>query len=234
MSAESPIHAYLEKPSMVDYPGRFAAVFFTSGCNFACGFCHNAELMAKRRAGLSWNQLESACKGFRRAWVDSIVLTGGEPTLVDDLSGLLRFFKDRFGFAIKLDTNGSNPDRLAECLPLVDYAAMDIKCGLDAYPDHTGFAESEKIKTSIALIRSQAKEYEFRTTVMESIHADEQMDEIAELVDGSQRYALQPFIPRDHLPGKRYRTLPRTSSKRLHELRERMEGCAKEILVRGA
>ncbi|HSR87800.1 MAG TPA: hypothetical protein VLL07_02505, partial [Pontiella sp.] len=60
------VYAYLEKPSMVDYPGRFAAVFFTSGCNFGCGFCHNAALMGLRQAGLSWNQLETACRKFKR------------------------------------------------------------------------------------------------------------------------------------------------------------------------
>jgi pyruvate formate lyase activating enzyme len=101
------VYAYLEKPSMVDYPGRYAAVFFTSGCNFRCGFCHNATLMGRQKAALTWEQLTEAATRFKNNWVNGIVITGGEPTCSDDLVDLIRFFKERFGFAVKLDTNGS-------------------------------------------------------------------------------------------------------------------------------
>ena len=141
MPQSSSIYAYLEKPSMVDYPGHFAAVFFISGCSFTCGFCHNAALMGKKQAGLSWETLEAACARFKKDWVNGIVLTGGEPTTAGDLVDLIHFFKERFGFSVKLDTNGSNPERLAECLPLIDYVAMDIKCGLSAYSELAGFPD---------------------------------------------------------------------------------------------
>ncbi|MBN2702664.1 MAG: anaerobic ribonucleoside-triphosphate reductase activating protein [Pontiellaceae bacterium] len=228
------VYAYLEKPSMVDYPGRFAAVFFTSGCNFRCGFCHNATLMGRQQAALSWEQLAEAATRFKNNWVNGVVITGGEPTCSDDLVDLIRFFKERFGFAVKLDTNGANPDRLAECIPLVDYVAMDIKTGFSGYFDLVGFADTDKIQRSIDLIRTQAKEYEFRTTVIESVHTDALMDEAAESIRGAKRYALQAFIPRDDLPGVHFRTLPRTTSARLHQLKDRMAGCADEILLRGA
>ena len=218
---------------MVDYPAHFAAVFFTSGCNFGCGFCHNAALMGKKQTGLSWAQLESACSGFRKDWVNGVVITGGEPTCSEDLKALIHFFKDHFGFAVKLDTNGSNPERLAECIPLVDYVAMDVKCGLSSYPEIVRFPDADKIRQSIDLIRNRAKDYEFRTTVIESIHTDEQMDEVRTAIEGSRRYALQAFIPREELPEPEFRTLPRTTSARLHQLRERMSGCADEIVLRG-
>ena len=227
------IYAYLEKPSMVDYPGHFAAVFFVSGCNFTCGFCHNAALMGKKQAGLSQERLEAACAKFKREWVNGVVITGGEPTLADDLPELIRFFKS-YGFAVKLDTNGSNPRKLAECLPLVDYVAMDIKAGFSLYPEFVGFPDIGKIQQSIDLIRANAKDYEFRTTVIEGVHSDEQMEEVRQIVDGSRRYAMQAFIPRDELPGKKYRTLPRTTAARLQALEKRMAGCADEILLRGA
>ena len=234
MNETTSVYAYLEKPSMVDYPAHLAAVFFTSGCNFGCGFCHNASLMGHRQAGLSWDQLETAGTGFRKAWVNGVVLTGGEPTCSDDLPALIRFFKGRFGFAVKLDTNGSNPDQLAECLPLVDYVAMDVKCGLSAYPEVVRFPDIQRIRQSIDLIRGQAKDYEFRTTVIERIHTDEQMDEVREAIEGAKRYVLQAFIPREELPDPAYRTLPRTTAARLHQLRDRMSGCAEELLLRGA
>jgi pyruvate formate lyase activating enzyme len=233
MSDTTSIYAYLEKPSMVDYPKHFAAVFFTTGCGFTCGFCHNATLMGKKQAGLSREKIDAACAKFKKDWVNGVVITGGEPTMADDLVELIRLFKERFGFAVKLDTNGSNPDKLAECLPLVDYIAMDIKCSLSAYPEVAGFSDTEKIQRSINLIRSEAKDYEFRTTVIETIHSDEQMDEVKETIQGSKRYALQAFVPRDNLPDPRFPLLPRTPSSRLHELKERMTGCAGEILLRG-
>ena len=228
----SSVYAYLEKPSMVDFPKHFAAVFFTSGCNFSCGFCHNAKLMGRQQAGLSWDRLRAACEKFKREWVNGVVITGGEPTLVEDLAELIRFFKI-FGFAVKLDTNGSMPDRLAECLPFVDFVAMDVKIGLSGYPDLAGYGKTENIRRSIEMIRDQAKEYEFRTTVIGDFHTNEQMDEISELIRGSKRYALQAFIPRADLPDVQFRSIPRTPAARLQELKERMTGCAEEILVRG-
>lgn len=230
----SSVYAYLEKPSMVDYPKHFAAVFFISGCGFTCGFCHNAALMGRKQAGLSWEKLETACAKFKKDWVNGVVITGGEPTSAGDLPELIRFFKERFGFAVKLDTNGSNPQRLAESLPLVDYVAMDIKCGFSAYPDFVGFPDVGKIQQSIDLIRSEAKDYEFRTTIIETIHTDKQMKEISAIVQGSRRYAMQAFIPRDGLPDPTYRALPRTTAARLHELKALMAGCADEIPLRGA
>jgi len=218
---------------MVDYPKRFAAVFFTSGCNFACGFCHNATLMGRRQKGLSWETLEAAIAKFKREWINGIVITGGEPTCCNDLVELIQFFKG-MGLAVKLDTNGSNPDRLEECLPLVDYVAMDIKCGLEAYPDVVRFADTEKIQRSIELIRTSAKDYEFRTTVIESVHTDEQMDNMRATIQGAKRYALQAFIPRDDLPRQEFRSASRTTSARLRQLKDHMAGCADEILLRGA
>ena len=229
----SSIYAYLEKPSMVDFPKHFAAVFFVSGCNFTCGFCHNATLMGKKQVGLSQEKLEAACTQFKNNWVNGVVITGGEPTLAEDLPELIRFFKS-FGFAVKLDTNGSNPRKLAECLPLVDYVAMDIKAGFSLYPKFVGFPNLGKIRESIDLIRTQAKDYEFRTTIIESIHTDEQVDEMAQLVRGTKRYVLQAFIPREELPSPQFRTMPRTTAARLTQIKERLEGTTDELLVRGS
>ncbi len=217
---------------MVDFPRKFAAVFFTSGCNFTCGFCHNAALIGKKQAGLSWDKLETACTKFKKNWVNGVVITGGEPTLADDLAEMIRFFK-KFGFAVKLDTNGSNPERLAECLPLVDYVAMDVKTGFSGYPDLVRYANTDNIRKSIDLIQSEAKDYEFRTTVIEQLHTDSLMDELAAAIKGSKRYVLQAFIPRELLPDPKYSLLPRTPSSRLTALKTRMAGCADEILVRG-
>ncbi len=234
MPKTTSIYAYLEKPSMVDFPQHYAAVFFVSGCGFTCGFCHNAPLMANRQSGLSLEKLDAACSRFKKEWVNGVVITGGEPTGADDLLELIRFFKERFGFAVKLDTNGSDPVKLRTCLPWVDYVAMDIKCGLPSYPEVVGFSAVERIQESIDLIRADAKDYEFRTTVISTIHTDKQMEAVRQIVQGSKRYILQPFIPREGLPQEEFRNVPRTTAARLCQLQDYMADCADEVLVRGA
>ncbi len=233
MTASTSIYGFLKNPSMVDFPGRLSAVFFTSGCNFRCGFCHNATLMGKRREGLSWDRLKEACRRFKGDWVNAVSISGGEPTLAPDLLELIRFFKGH-GFAVKLDSNGSNPDVLKEALPLIDYLAMDVKCALDSYPDFVHFGKPDAIARSIQLVIASGVEHEFRTTVLESYHSDAQMESIAESVRGAGRFVLQPFLPRDELPEKRYTAEPRTSPERLRELESLMTGHVDRVEVRGA
>lgn len=229
----SPVYAFLEKPSMIDFPGHLCGVFFTSGCNFTCGFCHNATLMGKKQKTLSWERLDEVCRKFKNEWVDAVSISGGEPTLEPGLIDLLHFFR-KHGFKIKLDTNGSHPDVINECLPLIDYIAMDIKAGLSGYPEIAGFTRTEIIEESVKLIMSTDIEQEFRTTVIDPFHTDEQMLEAGELVKGAKRYVLQAFVPQDHLPGVEFRTMKRTKPERLNHLKELLNHCADEVTVRGA
>jgi pyruvate formate lyase activating enzyme len=219
---------------MVDFPGHVAAVFFTSDCNFRCGFCHNAALLGTGRPGIPWGRIRSACREFMRNWADAAVVTGGEPTLDDGLPDLLRYFRGECGWSVKLDTNGSRPDRLEECLPLVDYVAMDIKAGLSRYGELTGFGDVAVIHRSVRLIMERCPDYEFRTTALEGFHDTSQMDEIAELITGAKRYFVQPFVPRGHLPGAAWRAAPRTSDEFIKQFIGRVAGRAGEVRVRGA
>lgn len=218
---------------MIDYPGHLCGVFFTSGCNFSCGFCHNAPLMGRKQKGLLWNRLDEICRRFKNEWTDAVCITGGEPTLAPDLIPLIEFFRG-FGFKIKLDSNGALPDVLNECLPLVDYIAMDIKAGLSGYPNLVGFTRTAKIAESIRLIMNSGKDYEFRTTIIEPFHTDEQMQEIAGLIQGAKRYCIQPFIPKDNLPDPRLRETKRTTPARLRQIEQFMKPYVQEIIVRGA
>jgi len=231
--APSPVHGYLPSPSLADYPGHLAAVLFTAGCNFRCGFCHNAALLAERREGIPWSSLAEQCRRWRDEWVDAAVITGGEPTLAVHLGELIAFLKG-FGWKVKLDTNGSRPEVLRECVKTVDYVAMDIKAGLRQYEAVTGYDNPERIAESMAIIREQAADYEFRTTVVDSIHSDGEMAEIGRLVRGARRYIIQPFVPKNDLPDVSLRTTPRTSRDRLRALAGQLQGTADCVSVRGA
>jgi pyruvate formate lyase activating enzyme len=226
------IYGYLQRPSMVDFSGHLAAVFFVSGCNFRCGFCHNPELLSRQPKGLSREALKKALAGFRASWVDAVVLTGGEPSLAEDLAELIAFFR-REGFAVKLDSNGSRPEVLREVLPMVDMVAMDVKCSLEAYPEFVKFADSARIAESIALIQELAADYEFRTTVLPSVHTDEEMLAIASLIKGAKRYVLQPFMPHDNLPDPKLRTEARPSPDRMTALGKLLKPYVETLVVRG-
>ena len=135
----------------------------------------------------------------QKGWADGVCITGGEPTLHADLPKLCTRIKE-MGFMVKLDTNGTNPVMLKELLDmkLVDYVAMDVKAPLtvEKYSEATGVdAEKllENVKESIRLLMTSGIDYEFRTTVVPSIHAVEDIEEICRSLKGCKKYVLQKF-----------------------------------------
>src|SRR6056297_2585563 len=122
----------LQKTSLIDYPGEISAVIFTRGCNFRCPYCHNPELVDKKRytTALEINEVLTFLEN-RKGLLDGVVITGGEPTIYGDLPEFLLKIK-QMGYLVKLDTNGTNPAMMRRVidLNLVDYIAMDYKAPL--------------------------------------------------------------------------------------------------------
>jgi len=114
-----------------------------------------------------------------------------------ELPKFLAKLKER-GFAVKLDTNGCYPDNLEQCLPLVDYVAMDVKTSLDKYK-LLGATDTDVIKRSVELLKAGKVSYEFRTTVVPEIVTAEDIPLIGELVKGAKHHVLQQFVPDDTL-----------------------------------
>ena len=229
----SPVYGVLQNASMVDFPGKLAAVFFLTGCNFTCGFCHNAALMGRvDAAGLPWTEVEQICRKFRDNWVAGAVVTGGEPTLNPGVFHVVEKLRE-WGFAITLDTNGSRPRVLEKLLPLVDYVAMDVKFAPADYPARAGFADVAALTESIRLIREQAKAYEFRTTVIEAWHGEERMRAIGEWVRGAKLHVLQAFVPRADLPDPACRAMRETPADVMHPLADILRRYVARVEVRG-
>lgn len=227
----SAIHAHRTQSSMKDYPGRMAALFFTAGCNFRCGFCHNPDLFTTAKT-YSWDELDAICRDFRKQWVGAATITGGEPTLHASLPETIRFIKKR-GFAVKLDSNGSNPDMLEEVIADVSYVAMDIKCSAESYGKLAGYDDMDKIRRSIDIIMKKAKNYEFRTTIIESFHNEQEMLGCGELIRGAKTYILQPFLPHDNLPSEFLRTQPRTRPSFMQQCADTVKGMVQNVEIRG-
>jgi pyruvate formate lyase activating enzyme len=194
-----------QKVSLIDYPGRISAVVFTQGCNFRCPFCHNPELVDPERFDglIPVGEILSFLKK-RKGRLDAVVITGGEPTLQPELIPFIIDLKE-MGYRIKLDTNGSVPERLEETLArnLLDYVAMDIKAPLQRYGEVAKTeTDPEQIQKSIALIMNSGIDYEFRTTAVKSLLSPADLDQIGRLIPGAKRFVLQKFVPTKTLDRK--------------------------------
>ncbi len=189
----------LQKLTLIDYPGHIAASVFTAGCNFFCPFCHNPELVRIGGAKYQFFLNEDEFFDFlesRKGLIEGVCVTGGEPTIHLDLPQFLKKIKE-LGFLVKLDTNGSNPQILESLLEekLVDYAAMDIKGPLEKYHRFANAeVDLEKIHKSTELCR-RFPAYEFRTTVVPTLHQKKDFLSIAKWLDGAKSYYLQQFRP---------------------------------------
>ena len=184
--------------SLADFPGHISAIVFTIGCGFRCPYCHNPELVDPDQAPAEI-PVETVFQflGSRKGQVDGVVVTGGEPTLQADLPQVLCSLKSR-GFAVMLDTNGSDPRMLEDLFDqgLLDYVAMDIKAPLALYPRVVRApADAEAIRESVELLLHSGIDHEFRTTYVESLLSIEEMMEIVPLIEGCTRYVLQRFQP---------------------------------------
>lgn len=191
--------AGFQKSTLLDYPGKVAALIFTYGCNLRCQYCHNPELVihpCKRSSIVSEESIFEYLKS-RKKLLDAVVITGGEPTIQPDLIPFIQKIKD-LGYFVKLDTNGTDSKivKIILDLNIVDYWAMDVKYEKDVYMQNLKESFDYKdIEKSIKLIMEKAKDYEFRTTYVKHIHTFDSVRGIGELIKGAKRYFIQNFRP---------------------------------------
>ena len=163
------------KTSLIDFPERIACVLFTQGCNWDCYYCHNRELIPRVPGIGGPAQIPTEqVLAFLRSRVDlleGVVISGGEPTLHADLGDFIRSIRT-LGFAVKLDTNGSNPSMIQRLLEedLVDYIALDIKGPWEKYAEICGAnADYRAVQKSLRLVRESRIGWELRTTECPSL-----------------------------------------------------------------
>ncbi len=190
----------LQKMTLVDYPGKVAAILFTGSCNFRCPFCQNASLVLDPSSEpvVAEEEIFSYLRK-RKGMLDGVVVTGGEPTVHSDLLEYMARIKD-IGYSVKLDTNGYRPDVLKKAVDggYADYVAMDIKNSLDSYPRTAGLPHifTSLIKESISYLMEGHVPYEFRTTVVHELHSAEDFEKIGEMCAGCDNYFLQSYSDR--------------------------------------
>lgn len=188
--------------TLLDYPDKVSCIIFTPGCNFRCSFCHNPEFVLPERVAALRNSFieETAFFNFldqRKTLLDGVVISGGEPTLMPDLEQFIGKIKQR-GLLVKVDSNGNRPEVLTRLIDkkLVDYIAMDVKTDLPNYKKLTGpWAVEKNIAESIDLLKKNTVPYEFRTTLIKTVHTPEILNAMGAMVRGATRWYLQTFRP---------------------------------------
>ena len=117
-------------------------------------------------------------------------------TAITLAEGILENLK-RMGYAVKLDTNGSFPDKLKKIVEegLVDYVAMDVKNSRENYGRTIGIEgyDTRNVEKSVGYLLSGAVDYEFRTTVVREFHQRSDFEAIGRWIKGAKRYYLQQF-----------------------------------------
>ncbi len=186
--------------SLVDWDGKISSVIFLPGCNMRCPFCYNATMVLhpKKMQTIPFEQIEEYLKKNRR-WIDGAVITGGEPTIHNDLPELCRKIKG-LGFLVKVDTNGTNPRMIRELIDkgLVDCIAMDVKAPLteEKYSKACGTNAKnllKKIEETIDILLRSNVEYEFRTTMVPTLHKKGDIEQICQRIRGCRKYVVQNF-----------------------------------------
>ena len=221
----------LQKLTLLDYPGKMACTVFTYGCNFRCGFCHNALLVTEENSdNISEDELFAFLRK-RQGILEGVCISGGEPTLQEDLAEFISKVK-AIGYSVKLDTNGTNPDLLQRLISegLVDYVAMDIKNSPAKYDITCGCkVDMDKIEKSVSIIKESGIDHEFRTTTVREYHTKEDFTQIAERIKGS-RYFLQHFEDSGNLIGE---NLSAFSKEEMTDIAENINGILPNVQLRG-
>ena len=186
----------IQKLSLVDYPGHTAAALFTIGCNMRCGYCHNPELVLPERF-IDEIPIENVLDFLskRIGKLEGIVISGGEPTMHDDLPDFAKTIK-QMGFLVKLDSNGTHPEMIKQMIAekSIDFIAMDIKETFAKYSAAIARPiDISALKESIETIITSGLQHEFRTTIVRELMKVEDFDEIGEMIHGADRFAVQHF-----------------------------------------
>lgn len=211
-----------QKLTLLDFPGKTACTVFTSGCNLRCPFCHNPSLVIDPPAESKYTEEEifSFLKK-RRGVLDGVAITGGEPLMQPDLIPFIEKAKG-LGYAVKLDTNGTFPQRLKKLvgLGLADYVAMDVKNSPEGYPRTAGIGglDISGIKESVGFLLEGRVDYEFRTTVVREFHGIFEIDALCKTIKGAKRYFLQAFADSGDLLGFGLSPVPKAEMEKMREI----------------
>ena len=124
------------------------------------------------------------------------VVTGGEPTIHDDIVTLFQDLRD-LGLKVKLDTNGLDPITVIRCKP--DYLALDIKTSFDRYTEAVHWrgecypSHFQDLTQSIEIVKRMGNKAEVRITCAPDVVIDSDIPEFIDRLRGVRKVYLQQF-----------------------------------------
>lgn len=193
-----------QKLSLLNFPDKTACTVFVSGCNFRCPWCHNSGLVRGMEPEIDRVSVLRYLSQ-RSGMLEGVCISGGEPLLDDSVVSFIREIK-ALGYAVKVDTNGSNPELLEYLIGegLTDSVAMDIKNTPEKYPCTIGYSlvPLQRIRESVRILKENRVPYEFRTTLIREYHTAEDIAEIGEWIRDGAVWYLQNFQDSPEVPEK--------------------------------
>ena len=221
--------------SLLDFPGRLAALVFTGGCNLTCPYCHNPGLVLDPGQYPDYPPEDLLADLRRRSgFIDGVVVSGGEPTLEPGLEEFLCRLKG-MGLQVKLDSNGLLPAVLRRLLDrkLIDYLAIDLKTAPERYSElHSRAVDSAPLLESIELARAADCAYEFRTTCVPGLVEAADIKAMGEAIRGARLWVLQQFVPQHTLDATLHDSEPH-ASQTLQDFAAGAAGYVTEVKLRG-
>ena len=226
----------LIESSFLDWDGKIVSTIYLPKCNLHCPFCHNWKLIEQPEdfKTISRSKLLRHLRA-NHDFIDGVCITGGEPTIYSKLPELIDFIRD-LGLKIKLDTNGTNPEMLAELIneKKIEYIAMDIKGPVDErYNKLSGCkVDLDDIQESIRIIMSSGIDYEFRTTVVPTLIAEQDINDILEYIPDAKKIVFQQFVP-DHTRAESLRSVKPYSKETMEGFCNLAQDKNRNVTIRG-
>ena len=149
--------------TLLDYPEKTACILWFAGCNMKCAYCYNPEIVFGK-GKLTLDKVTEFLKK-RIGLLDGVVMSGGECTIHPNFVNIVARIKE-MGFMIKIDTNGSMPWILEECIErkLIDRVALDFKAPKNKFRDVTSSSLFDRFERSMDLLIKSDITFEVRTT----------------------------------------------------------------------
>ena len=222
----------IDKFSLLDFEDKISCVLFCKPCNFRCPFCHNGTTVLEAETTIPFDDILEYLES-RNGLSDAVVVSGGEPTLMPDLKEKIIVLR-KLGFLIKLDTNGTNPEVVKDLYEnhLIDYVAMDIKNSFAKYAMTVGVKNSflDKISQTIKYLMTSGIDYEFRTTLIDEFHNEQDMRDIAETIKGAKRLYLQKYVDRESCIAHGFHEVSKEKAERFVDI---LKGNIEQVALRG-
>jgi pyruvate formate lyase activating enzyme len=181
---------------MLDYPDSLAAIAWFAGCNMRCGYCYNPHIVLGEGRIATEKLLEFLRK--RKDKLEAVVLSGGECTNFAAIGELCAEIK-KIGYKVKIDTNGSRPERLSALIAAkaIDYVALDFKAPREKFREIAGADFYDQTLQSLRLLIASEIPFEARTTIHSALLTPADISRIAEVLCSEgykNNYCLQNFV----------------------------------------